>query len=629
MKTRHNLKIEVVWKIFVPVVVVYVAVISYQSFVDYHKTLKLTQEKTSALAGRIAGSLSDRLTVDMVYCRALQQMMSATAHLPARERIDACDRMMATAKENNPGFMSVWYNWQLCTLDSHWPHSYGRARSTIISKGASNVMRKDTLDLDGEPDGMYKDYRQYCGEVITEPYYEDFEGVYDHEVLSASYCLPLLRNGNFQGLMGIDVSLDHFQKLISSLNVSSRVKLILIAPDGRVVASSNTGQRGLYVDSVMPQLTTAHLTDTVLAGSEASAVFDVDNTSHFCALMPVRIGKSPQCWALAAMLDETYVVADARANLMFFLLLGLVGTLVIGLLLWRFSTHIVEPIVAIRDYARRISSGDLRSDFTLSVGRKDELGDMVDALRTMSSRLKQTIGQLQASAVAVAGTAERINEDVRMLAEGALEQSSAMQQITTSMSEIDTASLKNHKHSKDAMDCSSAASARVQEGAASVHDASDVMLEIGGRLAAIRDIANQTGILSLNASVEAARAGAAGRGFSVVAAEIRRLAENSRQASDMIDHLAEMCKDRAVAASEKITQIVPDIDRTATLVQEITANSFAQSTAVSQVSHAMSQMNDLSQRNAESADRMANYAEMLHSQSRSMSELAHSFRLAN
>jgi methyl-accepting chemotaxis protein len=167
----------------------------------------------------------------------------------------------------------------------------------------------------------------------------------------------------------------------------------------------------------------------------------------------------------------------------------------------------------------------------------------------------------------------------------------------------------------------------ISEGNRSVAQTVTSMKTIADKIKIIGEIARQTNILALNAAVEAARAGEHGRGFAVVAAEVRKLAERSHNAAAEIDALSKSSVDVAEKSGKLLESIVPDIQRTSNLVQEISASSQEQSESSNQVNNALQQLNQIVQQNAANAEEMASSSEELAAQADSLKDLVSFFKI--
>lgn len=174
-------------------------------------------------------------------------------------------------------------------------------------------------------------------------------------------------------------------------------------------------------------------------------------------------------------------------------------------------------------------------------------------------------------------------------------------------------------------------SQKVQSGVQKVGSAAQESLlsirNISEKIGIINDIAFQTNILALNAAVEAARAGEHGKGFAVVAAEVRKLAERSKLAADEIVTLSGQSVEVTESASDLMGNLVPEIEKTAKLVQEIAAASMEQSSGADQVNSAIQQLNQVTQQNAAASEELATSSEELSSQAEQLKELISYFKL--
>jgi methyl-accepting chemotaxis protein len=187
---------------------------------------------------------------------------------------------------------------------------------------------------------------------------------------------------------------------------------------------------------------------------------------------------------------------------------------------------------------------------------------------------------------------------------------------------------QNAENSRQTEQMATAGAKNAEESGKSVTETVQAMKDIAERISIIEEIAYQTNLLALNAAIEAARAGEHGKGFAVVATEVRKLAERSQKAAGEISGLASGSVKVAERSGQLLLELVPAIRKTADLVQEVAAASQEQSSGVAQINKAMTQVDQVTQRNASASEELASTAEEMSSQAESLQQLVSFFRLA-
>ena len=625
---NNSLRAKILIRIFIPIFLIYIGILAYQSVSYFNKALDQEHEITDNQSFNYASKLESLLSREMIYMRSMAQAFEGIQNLPPKERLKQCEAMAQSALSQNKAFMSIWFNWNLNTLMNSWKHDYGRLRTTMVPDRNTTRILRDTLDSHGEAPGLYQTVKNTNQEYATSPYPEDFNGTMPQKVLATSMCVPIRNKGQFIGLAGVDLSLDHYQQILENFARKNGTNLILFAPDGQIVASTNPEQKAKLLQDEEPQLmATANVLEQIKTTDHFSTKITQAGDNYYYAVSPIRIGQDPTPWGIIVTLPHQLIIREAQLKFIQSLLIGLAGLIVIGFIFLQFTNQIITPIKSISHYAEEIAKGNLDT-MHIRHNRKDEIGQMIDALTGMTQKLTATIATILQSSDAVYQTSRNMQQDVAEIAERAAQQASSMEEISTSMGEIMASSRQNNSHAQTAQQISTNASTRMLEGAATVEMASNTMIEIAEKIMIIKDIAMQTNILALNAAVEAARAGETGRGFAVVAAEVRKLAEKSKEASALIEQTANEGKEMAVTASETISAILPDIDKTAQLVGDITANSETQSAAVTQINTGIGILNQNTQHTAQSADKMTDYAQLLHQQAVTLNDILKQFRIS-
>jgi methyl-accepting chemotaxis protein len=319
------------------------------------------------------------------------------------------------------------------------------------------------------------------------------------------------------------------------------------------------------------------------------------------------------------------VAADATLITSAVLLLATVFGLAFGFLLSRSISRPLGQAVLLADY---LSKGDLTIDVdACHRKRRDEVGVLACALTGMLDSLRQIVASINASAASVGGGSGEISTTAQQLSQGATEQAAAAEEVSASVEELGATVKQNSDNAVAAEGVARRSAVDASSGGDSVVKTVEAMKEIAGRISIIEEIARQTNLLALNAAIEAARAGEAGKGFAVVALEVRKLAERSQVAAKEISELSEkslVVADQAVAT---IMAVVPDIQRTADVVLEISSASREQSSGVDQMTKAITQLDTVIQQNAASSEELASMAEELNAQADQLTETLKFFKV--
>nr|AUN37516.1 methyl-accepting chemotaxis protein I [uncultured bacterium] len=294
-------------------------------------------------------------------------------------------------------------------------------------------------------------------------------------------------------------------------------------------------------------------------------------------------------------------------------LASVLAALVIGVVVAMVITRIItRPLLEAMELVRKTSTGDLT--VTLAAKSQDEVGQMVECLNQMVQSLRGVVGEITQAASNVASGSEEMSATAQQLSQGASEQAASAEETTSSMEEMSSSIQQNADNAKQTDKIASKAADDAKSSGDAVIQTVHAMKEIAEKIIIIEEIARKTDLLALNAAVEAARAGEHGKGFAVVASEVRKLAERSQNAAAEISKLTAGGVRTAEGAGAMLTKLVPDIRKTAELVQEINAASNEQNTGASQINKAIQQLDQVIQQNSSAAEEMASTAEELSSQ---------------
>jgi methyl-accepting chemotaxis protein len=367
-------------------------------------------------------------------------------------------------------------------------------------------------------------------------------------------------------------------------------------------------------------LTDAALART-LAADEGTASVDLAGRPTWIAWHKFK----PWGWTVAFAVPNEVKYERLRGFLGSLVVLSAIAIAVVVGVTFLTVKRALRPIAGIAAAAEQIGAGDLAVE--LAARNADEAGQALSAMRQMALRLGGVIGEVRQGAESMLGASSQVSSTAQALAQDTGEQAASVEETTAQLAQMTQSIERNAEASRETERVALEGSRDARESGDAVSATVGAMRSISEKISIVEEIAYQTNLLALNAAIEAARAGEHGRGFAVVASEVRKLAERSQAAAREIGTEAAQSREIAERSGRLLEALVPAIERTATLVQQVAAASREQAAGVDQIRRAMGLVDAVTQRNASGAEELSSTSESMSVQAEALRRNVAFFRV--
>jgi len=605
-------------KVLVPVVsaVVLVMAVSLAILVS---TVRDISEKSSAayaeeVAARYASSLTKDFNLAMDIGRDLGGTVEAFLAAEMRPERQLLVDVVQKLRDNNPEIDGVWFGLQRNLYDGR-NHEFAGQPGMQKEGRLSPYATKNGLSWMNDFSGDYFQTPLRSGrEFITEPTTYNTDG---EMVTLVSCCVPIRYKGQAIGVAGSDLVMTNIARIVGSIKPFEIGYAALVAENGVIVAHPMKDVVGKKIN----EITESGFSGRLMAAMKAGRVFSekiVAAATGDASDFPLSIGKTGQNWMLLVSAPEEKIYADANRLTLVSVSLNVGAIIAIAAVIFFLAGSIVRPIHEGVGFARLIAEGDLTAD--LQIDQKDEIGSLAQSLSGMGRRLKTVVLEVRGAVDNVASGARQLSSTGETLSRGATEQAANVEEVSSSMEEMAANIRRNAENAQETGRIAQSSADNAEKGGEAVEQTVNAMRDIADKISIVEDIARQTNLLALNAAIEAARAGEHGKGFAVVAAEVRKLAERSGVAAAEISELSSGSVQIAEAAGSTFSKMLPEIRKTASLVQEIAASSKEQNAGADSVNRAIHQLDLVIQQIASAAEEMSATSEELSGQATHLQE---------
>lgn len=539
------------------------------------------------------------------------------------------DQICFSWLKNSPNILSVWQVWEIKAFDPSYSLKNGRYRNVYIRKDSNIDVIRQTADMNNLDINLpYYSSRKKNTEEIWNPYY-DVNTPELANILMTSIVAPIQKNGEFIGIIGIDITLENISNIITEIKPFDGVVSYLISEDNTIVAHSNKEFVGKKFQDIITSDTSRFLkgVSSIQNLNEDSFEYVNNTTSEkfIVSLVPVTFGNNNTKWTLGIEVPVDVIMLEANKISFRSIILGFIGLVIMYIVVWLIASYILKPINRSVEFTKEIARGNLNAK--IEINSSDEIGELLSSLKEMSDKLRTIVSDIVSSSNEIATASIDLSNSSKIMLDGASNQAASSEEISASMEEMVANIQQNSENAKTTEKIAFAASEGIKTSFGSSKKATSTISIIDSKITIISDIAKQTNILALNAAVEAARAGDYGRGFAVVAQEVKKLAEKSQEAAKEISALTKEGVYITKLSGTELEAIIPEIEKTTQLIQDIAVSSIEQQSGVEQVNLAVQTFNLTTQQNTQTANSASENAENLAQLAERLKELTSYFEI--
>ena len=597
---------------------------------------ELVRKNLAEMSSRYANELKGDWEKSYEVCATLTSSVETLWSLGIRDR-DKINSVLEASFGKNPELVGTGTAWEVGAFDGNDSDYIAGGEYGVKGQYSVWYYRADGKVLweawaDGyEAEDYYRIPVTTKEPFITDPYwYETATGKY----LLVTIAIPIIPKGEVLGIVTVDVDMTSYVEMMKRVRPYGVGDTAVFNSNGTVVSHIEPERIGRHMEETEKDVVGENIGPMVEA-AENGEMFEFTIDLGFREglvigrLTPFTIGDYPGSFSYAAAVPLNIPLADINKLIKIIIISFIGAVILIGLFTYFFTDYLTKPVVVISEFLdKKLTEGILFEELEAKLTRKgDEIGVASRSTNKLISKLREVISGIQEAASQVVSGSSQISDSSQRISTGASEQASSIEELTSSMEELAATITQNSENADIANSKASKVTADAQRSGEAANGANDLITRIAEKISIIGEFSRNTNMLALNAAIEAARAGEEGKGFAVVAQEIRKLAVNSQAAANEIMGMAGTGVKAVENVKEIIDSIVPELQETSQLIQEITAASAEQSQGAEQMNSALQQMNTIVQDNASVSEELASMAEELNAQAEGMNTAVGFFRI--
>lgn len=630
MKIR-SIKISLSARLFVSVLLVGAIFSFLLLHLSVQKTTGIVNESTQKdlmnLTTIHSMKISTELELALETARGLMSLSLGYENLPQEIRRNVIQNAIKKTLEQNPNFLCVWGVFELNSVDNqdfkhiNKPGSTNKGRFCPSYYRDGDEINEETEILDDD-ELIQEDYflkpKENGHETILEPYFYSYDDNSADSVFETTVALPVIKDNKFLGVIGIDFKLEKYKELTDSFTPLKTGYSFLLSSEGTVVSHPDKTKVGSKVTDLKGFGDIQTFQDNLTKKENFTSLIVTGKIEQLAIGIPVKVGKTGSMWWLISVANQKQILQPVKNLKSYLALIGFLCILVLAVILafitFRVSNSVNKIKKEISLATTNILNGKLNT-ITNKTGIENEFLPILTNLDNITISISEIVAGVRNTASEINSFASRLHNTFEQLSLKLKEQASSTDTISSSLEEISASVELNSENASNTNKIAILTFKRIEDVNKSASQAMELTHKIADKIKIVDEIAFQTNLLALNAAVEAARAGEAGKGFSVVAAEVKKLAEKSKISAHEIIDLVDKSTLQNDQSVKLLVDLIPEINNTSNMLLEITASTKEQELSSELINNSVQQLLKITNDNNLLIEEVGSRAETLARQS--------------